>query len=82
MRLQELKNKTLALHFSLTFSLLNVDLSFFENSVDPDQLAFEERCFPLWLNIQMYMYTTRLLHVNTLKSGRSVVHKNIQHDKG
>ena len=27
---------------SLTLILLNTDLSFFENTVDPDQLAFDE----------------------------------------
>ena len=42
----------------LAIALLNPDLSFFENTVDPSQLMKpadqDPHCFPLWLKIHTY----------------------------
>ena len=52
----------------LTFKLLNPDSSFFENSVDPDQLASDAAILSgSTLFSTLYMLITEMLQVNGIK---------------
>ena len=55
----------------LTLVLLNPDLSFFEDTVDKDQLATDQLASGetlFYTLIEKYMLTIRMLQVNRLKS--------------
>ena len=63
--------------FSLNLTMVHPDISYFENSVDPYQLASKKPanqdtyCFPTALT---NMAITEILQVNWIKLGRIVVH--------
>ena len=66
--------------------MLNPYLFFFENRVDPDQMASDEA---IWSGSTLFStlivitcIQLECCRLTGLKLGRSVVHKNIQHDKG
>ena len=58
----------------------------FENSVDPDQLAFQKPAGqdPHCFQICLFIHTKKIELFKLIghKFGRSVVHENIQHAKG
>ena len=70
---------------SLIRLMLNPDLSFFENTVDPDQLASDEAIWSGSTLLSTWIENTCLqlecCRLTAKKFWRSVVHKNIQHDK-
>ena len=78
----------------LTLVLLNqdlcfiIDLRFFENTVDPDQMASHEAIwsgYTLFSTLHVNVLINKIMQASEIKIGKeytSPLHKYIQHDKG
>ena len=70
-----------------TLTMLNLDISCFENSADPDQLASDRsqliRIHTVFHSTCIYMQIAGILRVDWVKAwGRIVERDHIQHDNG